>query len=130
LSSYDPSTVFTKDGSPNGDILSILPEDNSRRLGQILEIYNGQNAITTPQWMDLAVKRGEQASSMQLVGEYMGRSFQQNPKDLRIFSPDELESNKLTDVFKYTGRNFQWDEYSRNQGGRVIEILSEHSCQG
>jgi xylulose-5-phosphate/fructose-6-phosphate phosphoketolase len=47
-----------------------------------------------------------------------------------MFSPDELESNKLSAVFEVTGRNFQWDKFSKNQGGRVIEILSEHTCQG
>lgn len=53
-----------------------------------------------------------------------------NPKTFRIFSPDELVSNKLDAVFDVTGRNFQWDVASRAQGGRVIEILSEHTCQG
>lgn len=53
-----------------------------------------------------------------------------NPKTFRIFSPDELVSNKLDAVFDETGRNFQWDIASRAQGGRVIEILSEHTYQG
>jgi len=39
-------------------------------------------------------------------------------------------SNKLDAVFDVTGRNLQWDVASRAQGGRVIEILSEHTCQG
>ena len=53
-----------------------------------------------------------------------------NPKSFRIFSPDELVSNKLDVVFRHTGRDFQWDEFSNARGGRVIEILSEHTCQG
>lgn len=53
-----------------------------------------------------------------------------NPNTFRIFSPDELVSNKLDGVFKVTGRNLQWDENSCANGGRVIEILSEHTCQG
>jgi xylulose-5-phosphate/fructose-6-phosphate phosphoketolase len=53
-----------------------------------------------------------------------------NPNSFRIFSPDELVSNKLDAVFDLTGRNFQWDVASRAKGGRVIEILSEHTCQG
>jgi len=60
----------------------------------------------------------------------MDKVFLANPTSTRIFSPDELESNKLAAVFEHTGRNFQWDEYSFGQGGRVIEILSEHTCQG
>ena len=53
-----------------------------------------------------------------------------NPKSLRLFSPNELVSNKLDDVFNHTGRDFQWDEFSHGKRGRVIEILSEHTCQG
>lgn len=53
-----------------------------------------------------------------------------NPRTFRIFSPDELVSNKLDAVLDDTGRNFQWDIASRGKGGRVIEILSEHTCQG
>lgn len=56
--------------------------------------------------------------------------FASNPSNFRIFSPDELVSNKLDAVFDITGRNFQWDVACRAQGGRVIEILSEHTCQG
>jgi len=54
----------------------------------------------------------------------------ENPTTFRIFSPDELVSNKLDAVLDESGRNFQWDIASRGKGGRVIEILSEHTCQG
>jgi len=47
-----------------------------------------------------------------------------------MFSPDELYSNKLDGALRETTRNFQWDPASRARGGRVIEILSEHTCQG
>jgi xylulose-5-phosphate/fructose-6-phosphate phosphoketolase len=56
--------------------------------------------------------------------------FSRNPKSFRIFSPDELVSNKLDAVFQVTGRDFQWDPDSRATGGRIVEILSEHTCQG
>jgi xylulose-5-phosphate/fructose-6-phosphate phosphoketolase len=39
-------------------------------------------------------------------------------------------SNKLDALLEDGGRNFQWDVASRDKGGRVIEILSEHTCQG
>jgi xylulose-5-phosphate/fructose-6-phosphate phosphoketolase len=41
-----------------------------------------------------------------------------------------LESNKLDGTFEVTHRDFQWDPETRAKGGRVIEILSEHTCQG
>lgn len=53
-----------------------------------------------------------------------------NPETFRIFSPDELNSNKLDECFEITHRNFQWDPETANNGGRVIEMLSEHMLQG
>src|ERR1700761_4149485 len=59
-----------------------------------------------------------------------GLGCYRNPTTFRMFSPDELVSNKLDAVFDQTNRNFQWDPDSRACGGRVVEILSEHTCQG
>jgi len=56
--------------------------------------------------------------------------YDSNPHTFRIFSPDELVSNKLDAVLDVSGRNFQWDVACRAKGGRIIEILSEHTCQG
>jgi len=66
---------------------------------------------------------------MHLVGKCMDKVFLANPTNTRILSPDELESNRLAAVFDNTGRNLQWDECSFGQGGRAVEILSEHTCQ-
>jgi len=67
---------------------------------------------------------------MKAVGNYLDAVFQANPHTIRLFSPDELESNKLSSILTHTGRNFQWDEHSFAKDGRVIEVLSEHLCQG
>ena len=130
LSSYKPAELFTEKGRPIDQILSVLPENKERRLGQVKEIHAGREAIAVPDWKELTVAKGSEESCMRLVGKYMDRVFLANPTSTRIFSPDELESNKLAAVFDNTGRNFQWDEYSFARGGRVIEILSEHTCQG
>lgn len=74
--------------------------------------------------------KGEQFSAMKAIGKFIDQVFVQNPHLVRLFSPDELESNKLSDALQHTSRNFQWDEYSNAKGGRVIEVLSEHLCQG
>jgi len=62
--------------------------------------------------------------------QWLIRMAFRNKYTFRIFSPDELYSNKLDGSLKVTNRNFQWDPASRARGGRVIEILSEHTCQG
>ena len=67
---------------------------------------------------------------MKAVGRLLEKVVVDNPKTFRIFSPDEFESNKLDAVLNSTNRNFQWDQFSNARGGRVIEVLSEHQCQG
>lgn len=52
------------------------------------------------------------------------------PRSFRIFSPDELRSNKLDQVFQHTTRDMQWDPETAHKGGRVTEMLSEHTLQG
>ena len=130
LSSYEPAELFTEQGRPIDEVLSIVPPNKERHLGQIKETYAGREAISVPDWKELTVAKGGEESCMRLVGKYMDKVFLVNPTSTRISSPDELESNKLAAVFDNTGRNFQWDEYSFARGGRVIEILSEHTCQG
>jgi xylulose-5-phosphate/fructose-6-phosphate phosphoketolase len=110
--------------------LDLIPEDDKKKMGQIKETYDPYVGIDVPDWKQVGVEKGTEASSMKQCGELMDKAFQANPHTLRIFSPDELESNKLNAVFHNTGRNFQWDQFSNAQGGRVIEILSEHCCQG
>ncbi|KAF9649474.1 D-xylulose 5-phosphate/D-fructose 6-phosphate phosphoketolase [Thelephora ganbajun] len=130
LSSYSPAELFTEKGRPVDEVLSVVPQDKEKRLGQVKETHAGREPIVVPGWKELAVAKGGEESCMRLVGKYMDKVFLANPTSTRIFSPDELESNKLAAVFGNTGRNFQWDEYSFGQGGRVVEILSEHTCQG
>ncbi|KAF2804032.1 D-xylulose 5-phosphate/D-fructose 6-phosphate phosphoketolase [Mytilinidion resinicola] len=129
LKSYNPEELFNKDGSPVKRILDIIPENDDKKLGQLKETYDPYIDLKVPDWTGLAVEKGGEESCMQLCGKLMGKAFQDNPRTLRIFSPDELESNKLGAVFDHTNRNFQWDEFSNGRGGRVIEILSEHCCQ-
>ena len=130
LLSYKAGELFTEKGQPIDEILSIVPKEEGRRLGQTKEIHAGREQFVVPDWKQLAIRSGSEESCMKVVGKYMGLAFQANPIGLRLFSPDELESNKLGAVFDNTSRNLQWDEYSFGKGGRVIEILSEHTCQG
>ena len=130
LESYKPDDLFTEDGGVGKAVLDIIPADESKRLGQQIDTYGSHEVLSIPDWKKYAVKKGGQASCMQTTGELLDQILVDNPKSMRIFSPDELVSNKLDSVFNHTGRNFQWDEFSNARGGRVIEILSEHTCQG
>jgi xylulose-5-phosphate/fructose-6-phosphate phosphoketolase len=83
-------------------------------------------------------KRGHpEEGPIGILAKYLARVIEQNPNNFRIFSPDELMSNKLGGVFESpTQRNYQWPiddghraEHIGARGGRVLEILSEHTCQ-
>lgn len=130
LQKYEPGTLFKEDGSPSDLVMKIVPKDVNMRMGVIKEAFAKYKPLDIPLWTELAVEKGQQISNMEAVGSLLDQVLQRNPHDMRIFSPDELESNKLESVLKHTGRNFQCDQYSRNQGGRVVEVLSEHTCQG
>lgn len=130
LLSYGPEELFEKTGAPTKDILNIIPERPERRLGQNPVTYKDYEPLKPVDWRQLTVEKGSSESSMQKVGALLEKVVLANPKTFRIFSPDEFESNKLAKVFDSTNRNFQWDQYSNARGGRVIEILSEHQCQG
>ncbi|CAL1716765.1 unnamed protein product [Somion occarium] len=130
LESYKPSEVLPN-GEPSEEVLSIIPKDKLK-LGQKKEAYAAYEPIDVPAWIDHGVKKGTQESCMKVVGKFLNLVTHSNPTSFRIFSPDELVSNKLDAVLEDadSGRNFQWDPASRAKGGRVIEILSEHTCQG
>ncbi|KAJ5132489.1 hypothetical protein N7448_006647 [Penicillium atrosanguineum] len=130
LSDYKPEELFTEGGDIIDEIKSVIPEENTKKLGQRVEAYNSYVAPNLPDWKKFCVKRGTDESAMKAVGKLIDAVFVENPHTVRLFSPDELESNKLDAVFENTNRNFQWDEFANARGGRVIEVLSEHMCQG
>ena len=130
LEGYKPDQFFAKEGGLAESILSIIPTEDRKKLGQQAITYSEHEVLKVPDWKKYAVTKGSQASCMQTIGDLLDQVMVDNPKSFRMFSPDELVSNKLDAVFNHTGRNFQWDEFSNARGGRVIEILSEHTCQG
>lgn len=130
LKSYKPEELFKDNGDVIDEIKSVVPNEESKRLGQRKESYASYEGIQTVDWKAFSVKKGGTASSMKTIGKLLDQMLQANPQTLRIFSPDEFMSNKLDAVLDHTNRNFQWDEFSNARGGRLIEVLSEHQCQG
>ena len=126
LESYKPEELFKENGDVIDEIKSILPKDDSKRLGQRKEVYAAFEGIKTVDWKALCAKKGGTASSMQIAGKLLGQILEDNPTTVRIFSPDEFMSNKLDAVLEHTNRNFQWDQFANARGGRLIEMLSEH----
>lgn len=130
LSSYKPDELFQENGDVIDEVKLIIPKEHSKRLGQRPEAYKGLEKVSVPDWKPFAVEKGSQESSMKTIGGLIDQLFVENPHSVRLFSPDELESNKLDKALEHTCRNFQCDQYSNAKGGRIIEVLSEHLCQG
>ncbi|KIJ44413.1 hypothetical protein M422DRAFT_228537 [Sphaerobolus stellatus SS14] len=130
LESYKPRELFDADGKPRPEINTIIPDDPSLRMGQRKETFDDYQPLDVPDWNKYTVKKDGQDSCMERIGEFLHDVIEANPKTFRIWSPDELISNKLGAVLRERGRNMQWDPLSRDPNARVIEMLSEHTCQG
>ncbi|KAH8589116.1 XFP N-terminal domain-containing protein [Bisporella sp. PMI_857] len=130
LKSYKVDNLFTEKGEVIDSIKNIIPFEDHKKLGQRAETYKAHEILNVPDWERFGVEKGTEESCMKAVGRIIDQTLVENPTSFRVFSPDELVSNKLDAIFDHTGRDFQWDEFSNARGGRVIEILSEHTCQG
>lgn len=144
LRSYRPEELFDERGGPCADLIACCPRGD-RRMGCNPHTFGGRirQSLTLPILEKHAIEispdtRGQvEISPCQCVAKYLAAVIQENPGIFRIFSPDELVSNKLDAVFEApTQRNYQWPIESGNRAlaigprdGRVLEILSEHTCQ-
>ncbi len=141
LRSYKPEELFTDDGKPVDDVTSQCPT-GARRIG-MNEFANGGNLLTPlkmPDYTDYAIDIAGPASckaeGTKQLAKFIRDIFDanKNERNLRFFCPDETTSNRMEHIFESTGRAFMWpliesDEWL-SQDGRVMEILSEHTCQG
>ena len=141
LRSYRPEELFDEQGRPAEDILECCP-GGDRRIGMNPHSFGWRVKVNLC-LPDLhahevnIMQRGEPVvSAMSKLGEYLREVIDLNERqrNFRIFCPDELESNRLGEVLKSTPRQYTWPlpEHAEFVGpdGRVLEILSEHTCQG
>ncbi|NWN99993.1 phosphoketolase family protein [Tetragenococcus halophilus] len=140
LKSYRPEELFDENGTIIDAIKELSPKGDNRM--SVNPITNGgldPKALNMPDWHTHAVdtsKRGtDKAQDMSVLGGFIADIMENNPKNFRIFGPDETKSNRLNKVFDVTNR--QWveprelsDEW-QSAVGRVIDgQLSEHQAEG
>jgi xylulose-5-phosphate/fructose-6-phosphate phosphoketolase len=139
LRSYRPEELFDDDGRPMEAIRQFPPvghqrmSDNPKANGGLL-----LSELELPDFRDYAVSvpsPGVQLhEATRVLGEFLRDTMRANPSTFRLFGPDETASNRLQDVFEVTDRT--WDAEIRPgddhlaPDGRVMEVLSEHQCQG
>lgn len=144
LRSYRPEELFDSDGCPQPDILALCPAGD-RRIGMNPHTRGWQlrQPLELPQLEDFACQftgpGTVTASALQHAGTYLAEVMRRSEarRNFRIVCPDEMSSNLLGGVFAATGRGLAWpvdDIVARDSrlspDGRVLEMLSEHTCQG
>jgi xylulose-5-phosphate/fructose-6-phosphate phosphoketolase len=141
LRSYRPEELFDADGRPFDDLLANLPPEEIR-LGRVPQGNGGalRRDLPLPSLSGYSVKvrspGADTASANKVLAHWLADLMRETEqrRDFRIVCPDELESNKLGEVLAATGRAFTWPVpgYAEHlePDGRVIEVLSEHLCQG
>ncbi|MBB4507257.1 phosphoketolase [Rhizobium johnstonii] len=138
---YDPEDLFGSDGRLKPELRALAPV-GERRMGANPHANGGllRRELDVPDIRDYAVDIGKRGSAMvqstEILGHYLRDTMKRNSEaaNFRIFGPDETESNRLGSVFEVTDRvwmeRIEPYDVHLSRDGRVMEVLSEHLCQG
>jgi xylulose-5-phosphate/fructose-6-phosphate phosphoketolase len=139
LRSYRPEELFGDDGAPRPGLLGLVPAGEAR-LGSSPHANGGLllRDLDLPAFRDYAVAVPvpgvHQSEPTRVLGVFLRDVMARNIRNFRVFGPDETESNRLNAVLEVTGKT--WEErtlpvdVNLATDGRVMEILSEHCCEG
>jgi xylulose-5-phosphate/fructose-6-phosphate phosphoketolase len=141
LQSYDPGSLFDADGKLVADLAELAPRGD-RRMSANPHANGGRllKDLDIPDFRDYAVEVDRPASvlreSTRQFGQMLRDIYVRNrePANFRLFCPDETNSNRLGNVFEvdnrcFVGRTLDIDDHVSTDG-RVMEVLSEHLCEG
>jgi len=139
--SYHPDELFDEGGRPVPELGALVPEAG-KRMGASTHSNGGRllEDLDLPDFRDYAVEVPSPATvrreSTRRLGEMLRDTFLSNAaaKNFRLFCPDETNSNRLGAVFEATDRCFIGETLPVDDhvapSGRVMEVLSEHLCEG
>jgi len=139
MRSYRPEELFDKTGKLVAELANLAPT-GARRMGANAHANGGMllRDLRMPDFRDYAVKVPQpgalEAEATRVQGQFLRDVLKLNRNTFRIFGPDETTSNRwnaVLDVDKRTlvARVLETDE-AVSPDGRVMEVLSEHMCQG
>jgi xylulose-5-phosphate/fructose-6-phosphate phosphoketolase len=139
MKSYRPQELFDEAGTVRPEVVRLAP-DAYRRMGANPHANGGLllKDLKLPDFRDYAVEvkhPGEPvAENTRVLGTWLRDVIKDNPETFRLMGPDETDSNRLTPVFEVTGRAFDGEiipgDNDLSPDGRVMEVLSEHQCEG
>jgi xylulose-5-phosphate/fructose-6-phosphate phosphoketolase len=141
MKSYRPDELFDEEGRLRQELRDIAPR-GERRMSANPHANGGLllRDLRLPNFRDYAVEVTAPGSAMAESTRVMGRFLRDvmklnlGSRNFRTFSPDENNSNRWQDVLEVTNRvweadTYPWDDHLALEG-RVMEVLSEHQCQG
>jgi xylulose-5-phosphate/fructose-6-phosphate phosphoketolase len=141
MRSYRPEELFDADGRLIEELRALAPE-GGRRMGANPAANGGLllKELKLPDFCDYAVAvprpGGATAEATRVMGDFLRDVMRLNAgaRNFRVFGPDETASNRLGALFEATDRTWLAERLPYDDhlapGGRVMEILSEHTCQG
>jgi xylulose-5-phosphate/fructose-6-phosphate phosphoketolase len=139
MRSYRPEQLFGPDGTLIPELAELPPRDY-RRMSANPHANGGLllRDLDLPDFRDYAVPVADPgattAEGTRALGTWLRDVIARNPASFRLFGPDETASNRLQDVFEVTDRAFDGQIIDGDDhlapDGRVMEVLSEHLCQG
>ncbi len=142
MKSYRPEELFDEQGKFKPDLAELAPQ-GTRRMGSNPHANGGilLRDLRMPNFRDYAVSVTKpgivEGEATRILGRFLRDIMKLNmdSRNFRVMGPDETASNRLEALFEVTGRAFDGKIYSSDDDylspdGRVMEMLSEHMCQG
>ena len=141
MQSYKPAELFDQNGTLRSELAQLAPV-GLRRMGANPHANGGilLKELKMPDFRDYAVNVPKPgvvvAEATRIMGQFLRDVMKLNMahRNFRVFGPDETASNRLTPLFEVTERTWVADTMPEDDhlapDGRVMEILSEHTCQG
>ncbi|MEV0347631.1 phosphoketolase family protein [Nonomuraea sp. NPDC050680] len=139
MRSYRPEELFDDDGRPVASIRETVPPGD-RRMSANPHTNGGEllQPLRLPDFrthaVDVKTPATQSSEPTRILGTLLRDVIAANPRTFRLMGPDETDSNRLSAVFEVTDRawNTRLEPTDMNlaPGGRVMEVLSEHLCQG
>lgn len=139
MKSYKPRELFDAEGRFKPELAALAPK-GSKRMGANPHANGGVllKDLKMPDFKAYAVKVTKPgkvtAEATRVMGMFVRDIMKQNPSNFRLFGPDETASNRLGAAFEVTDKTWVADQLPTDEhlgpDGRVMEILSEHTCQG